>query len=267
MSGDQYEVPATGPEWLGQLSGTGVADPIDPIRVVYADDNTEFATMAESTLDAEGPFEVITVESAEAAIEHLDAADCIVSNLDGSARTDDDLLSAVRERDPTLPFVLFTVRSLRDVSERTLDGFWTDYLEKDGLRSLELLGKRIRRLVAHRDTRATARRSLAAAEATQEGVVIVDPDGTVRFANHVYAMRLGYDPGEIEGRPWQDCYTDDEADRLASTVLPTVEDDWRWTGECVARRWDGSTVAVQASIVRLDDDSLVIVHDGDADAA
>jgi len=267
MSGDQYEVPATGPEWLGRLSGTGVADPTGTIRVVYADDNAEFATMVETTLGDEAAFDVVRVDSAEAALEHLDTADCIVSNLDGAARTGDDLLSAVRERDPTLPFVLFTVRSLRDVPERTLDGFWTDYLEKDGLRSLDLLGKRVRRLVAHRDTRATARRSLAAAEAAQAGVVIADPDGTIRFVNNVYAMRLGYEPGELEGRSWQDCYTDDEADRLASTVLPTVEDDWRWTGECVARRRDGSTVPVQARLVRLDDDSLVIVHDGDADAA
>jgi PAS domain S-box-containing protein len=251
----------------GELPDPTPDSPVEPIRILYADDNTEFASLVEATLGVDEAFEVVTVDSVEAAMEHVGDADCVVSNLDGSTREGGDLLSAVRDRDPTLPFVLFTVRSLRDVPATTLDSLWTDYLEKSGLRSLELLGTRVRRLVSHRTTTVAAKRGLAAARAAQEGIAIVEPDGTVQFANSVYATRLGYEPSEIEGRPWQDCYTDAEVDRLTSTVLPTVEDDWRWTGECVARRRDGGTVAVQARIVRLDDDSLVIVHDGDAEDA
>ena len=263
MSRHWYEEAATGPE-LDPLPRSDPARSSSPIRVLYADDNAEFASLVDATLGADETFEVVTVESVEAALEHLDGVDCVVSNLDGSTPDGDDLLTAVRDRDRTLPFVLFTVKSLRDVPATTFDGLWTDYLEKNGLRSLELLGQRVRRLVAHQATRTAAQRGLAAAQAAGEGIAIVDPDGTIEFVNTVYATRLGYEPGEVEGRPWQDCYTDAEADRIASSVLPTVADDWRWTGECVARRNDGDTVAVQARIVRLDDESLVIVHDGDA---
>lgn len=251
----------------GDLPDPTLDRPAEPIDILYVDDNAEFASLVETTLGVKEGFEVVTVDSVEVAMDHLDDADCVVSNLDGSTRQGGDLLSVVRDRDPALPFVLFTVRSLRDVPAGALDGRWTEYLEKNGLRSLELLGKRVRRLVAHRTAMETARRGLAAARATQEGIAIVDPDGTIQFANSVYATRLGYEPAEIEGRPWQDCYTDAEADRLTSTVLPTVEDDWRWTGECVASCRDGGTVAVQARIAPLDDDSLVIVHDGDAEQA
>jgi PAS domain S-box-containing protein len=263
MSRHWHDGTAAGPA-PDQLPGPGLTASSAPIRVLYADDNAEFASLVDATLGAEEGLDVVTVGSVEAALEHLDGVDCVVSNLDGSTPDGDDLLAAVRDRDETLPFVLFTVKSLRDVPGTTFDGLWTDYLEKNGLRSLELLDQRVRRLVAHQTTRITAQRGLAAAQAAGEGIAIVDPDGIVEFVNTVYATRLGYEPGEIEGRPWQDCYTDAEADRIASSVLPTVADDWRWTGECVARRNDGDTVAVQARIVRLEDASLVIVHDGDA---
>ncbi|RXK50548.1 PAS domain-containing protein [Halorientalis pallida] len=266
MSEHWHEETAAGPA-PGRLPDPARSRSSTPIDVLYADDNAEFASLVDSTLGADETFDVVTVGSVGAALEHLDDADCVVSNLDGSTPDGDDLLATVRERYPSLPFVLFTVQSLRDVPATTFDGLWTDYLEKNGLRSLELLGQRLRRLVAHQAATTAAQRGLAAAQATQEGIAIVDPDGAVEFANRVYATRLGYDPGEIEGRPWQDCYTDTEADRIATSVLPTVADDWRWTGECVARRKDGDSVAVQARIVRLEDESLVIVHDGDAEQA
>ncbi|SDE90933.1 PAS domain-containing protein [Halorientalis regularis] len=266
MSRHWHEATATGPA-PDQLPAPDLPASSAPIRVLYADDNAEFASLVEATFGTEEGIHVVTVGSVEAALEQLDGVDCVVSNLDGSTPDGDDLLAAVRDRDETLPFILFTVKSLRDVPATTFDGLWTDYLEKNGLRSLELLGQRVRRLVAHQAATTTAQRGLAAAQAAQEGIAIVDPDGTIEFANTVYATRLGYEPDEIEGRPWQDCYTDAEADRIASSVLPTVADDWRWTGECVARRKDGDTVALQARIVRLEDESLVIVHDGDAEQA
>jgi PAS domain S-box-containing protein len=252
----------SGPE---QLPDPDLAGSSEPIRLLYADDNAEFASLVETTLGSDESFDVVTVRSVDAALEQLDSVDCVVSNLDGSTPDGDDLLEAVRDRHATLPFVLFTVKSLRDVPAATLDGLWTDYLEKNGLRSLELLGQRVRRLVFHQTATSTARRGLAALQTSQEGIAVVDPDGTVAFANSVYATRLGYDPGEIEGRSWQECYTDAEAERLESSVLPTVANDWRWTGECVARRQNGDTVAVQARIVRLEDGCLVIIHDGDAE--
>ncbi len=252
----------SGPE---QFPDPDLTQPSEPIRLLYADDNAEFASLVDATLGTDEAFDVVTVCSVGAALEQLDSVDCVASNLDGSTPDGNDLLGAVRDRHETLPFVLFTVKSLRDVPTTTVDGLWTDYLEKNGLRSLELLGQRVRRLVLHQSAANMARRGLAALQTAQEGTAIVGPEGTVQFANSVYATRLGYEPDEIEGRPWQDCYTDAEADRMASSVLPTVADDWRWTGECVARRQDGDTVAVQARIVRLGDGCLVIVHDGDAD--
>ena len=81
-----------------------------PIRVLYIDDNPNFADIVTTSLTAENEqFEVETAMSAEGAVAQLTAdIDCVVSDYDMPDQNGLALLDLVREEHPALPFILYT---------------------------------------------------------------------------------------------------------------------------------------------------------------
>lgn len=242
-------------------TGPGGRDAPIPVLVVHTDEED---TVGER-LGTDDRFDVVTVRSTDEARPLLARVDCVVSTV---ARRDgnDDLLDAVRAESPALPYVVFADSVAESVPSSMLAETWTTAVERDGPRSVELLAHRIEQFAGFRAATTAARRSRAAIDAARDGIAIVDPDGVVEFANTVYAMQVGTDRDEIRGSHWSDRYTDAEVDRLESSALPVVNDAWRWSGECVARRGDGGTVSLGTRIVRVADGSLVFVHEGNADS-
>jgi len=121
------------------------------VRVLHVDDDPDFADLAADFLErVDEEIVVETATDAGEALERLDAVafDCVVSDYDMPGRNGIDLLECVRERDPDLPFVLFTGKGSEEVASDAISAGATDYLQKaTGTDQYELLANRVRNAV------------------------------------------------------------------------------------------------------------------------
>jgi PAS domain S-box-containing protein len=107
----------------------------DRIRVLHVDDHAEFAAAAADLLEHENDrLAVTTAADAEEALERLaaDRFDCVVSDYEMPGCDGIELLDAVREREPELPFILFTGRGSEEIASEAVSAGVTDYLQKEG---------------------------------------------------------------------------------------------------------------------------------------
>ena len=121
----------------------------DRITVLHVDDDPEFATTAALFLERhDDRFDVETVTSASAALDRLAAGDldldCIVSDYEMPGMNGIELLEAVRERHPSLPFILYTGRGSEEIASDAISAGVTDYLHKEtGTSQYTLLANRV----------------------------------------------------------------------------------------------------------------------------
>ncbi|WP_415379598.1 response regulator [Halosimplex sp. TS25] len=230
----------------------------EAIEVLCVDDDPDYLELIEASLSEHDDLSIRTETVSSAALDAVDQVDCVVSDYDMPGMDGLGLHTEVRKRSPTLPFVLFTGSTQEELAERFPDDIWTEFLRKDDPKTaMPILAGRIRRLVDHHRTLQAANRSLTAIEAARDGIAVVGPDGTITFANRVFASRLGLEPDDLAGRPWQTCFPDDEVERLESTAIETVRDNWQWTGGCRYASDDGAEFTAQTRVTGLDDGSLV----------
>jgi len=250
-------------ENIAAATANAPASSDESIDVLCVDDDPDYLELIATRLSEEEDLSVRTETAPAAALEHLDAVDCVVSDYDMPGTDGLEFLADVRERAPTLPFVLFTGSQRESVAERIPDSTWTEFLRKDDpATTLPLLAGRVRRLVHHHRTMRTAERSLTAIEATGDAIAVVGPEGEFSFVNRVFASRFGAAPEDLLGRPWRECFPDDEVERLESTALETVRDDWQWTGGTVCETDRGDTFTAQTRVAGLEDGSLVFCLTG-----
>ncbi|QSX00183.1 response regulator [Haloterrigena alkaliphila] len=91
-------------------------------------------------------FETTAVTSARAGLERLETTpvDCIVSECDLSGMDALSFLRAVRERDETLPFLLFPAAGSEELASRAISAGVTDYVQQgDGPSRYPVLATRI----------------------------------------------------------------------------------------------------------------------------
>ncbi|MFB6293229.1 MAG: response regulator [Halonotius sp.] len=197
-----------------------------PIHVLHVEDNPEFASMTETWVERHSEAIRISREaSPNDALDRLDdqQPDCIVSDYQMPGMTGIELLSAVRESHPDLPFILFTSESVEDVANDALEAGVTDYLQKDtGTEQYGLLANRIEHAVERRRAETDYRQLL---EATPTPVVVVDSDaGTVVDANDRLANLAGADRKTIRESPLADFVAEDEA-ALDSDLTAVADGD------------------------------------------
>ena len=118
------------------------------IRVLHVDDDDAFRDLTQRYLEREG-IDVVAAEGATAALDRLDeSVDCVVSDYDMPKTDGLELLESVRERDPDLPYILFTGKGSEHVAKRAILDDVTDYVEKgDGVDPYVVLADRIQRAV------------------------------------------------------------------------------------------------------------------------
>ncbi|WP_193767651.1 PAS domain S-box protein [Halorientalis pallida] len=177
------------------------------VRVLYANDDEAFADLVRTKLDLTTHDVELTIENGlESALDRLarDPVDCVVtaySLIDGSGI---DLIERVRERDATVPTILFTGRGSERIASQATQAGVSDYIpiqsEQD---DFEILGARIETLVdaARQRQRADAvtdrfRRTI---ERTTDAIYAVDSDWRVEYLNKRMATRIGCDPDEVVG--------------------------------------------------------------------
>jgi len=104
------------------------------IRVLHVDDEPDFLDLVATMLEDEGGrFVVETATTASEALENLDGTvDCVVSDFEMPGLDGLELLAAVREEEPNLPFILYTARGSESIASEAISSGVTDYLEKAG---------------------------------------------------------------------------------------------------------------------------------------
>lgn len=120
------------------------------IRILYVDDSP-LTTRAHSKILVEYGFEVVTANSPQDGLDHLDGetVDCIVSDLEMPGTDGLEFLSTIRTNYPELPFILFTGRESEQAIVEAFDRGATDFVPKSFCRiSEELLCRRIEQAVS-----------------------------------------------------------------------------------------------------------------------
>ncbi|MDB2260084.1 PAS domain S-box protein [Halorubrum ezzemoulense] len=181
----------------------------DRIPVLLVDDDPDLRAVVASFLREERDrIAVETAPDAAAGLETLSERDveCIVSDYELSGRDGLDLLDEVRERDPDLPFILFTGGGSEAVASEAISAGVTDYMRKSGdTEQCERLADRIVEAVEQRRAEREAEQAVgqfrAVAKGASDAILSVDTDGVIRFANAAVEPMFGYEPADLEGEP------------------------------------------------------------------
>jgi PAS domain S-box-containing protein len=238
----------------------------DRIRVLLVDDDADLAEVAGSFLEHED--ERITVEAvtdAASGLERLDegGVDCIVSDHDMPGRNGIEFLESVRERDPDLPFILYTGKGSETVASEAISVGVTDYLQKGGgTEQYEILANRIVDAVmkrrAEREAERTRTHLRAITDNSMDAIITIDADSTIRFANPAVERLFGYAPDELEGAPLTTLMPEREADAHRDAVeryLTSGDPTTDWSAvELTGKHRDGHEVPLSISFGEFEED-------------
>jgi len=175
-------------------------------RILHVDDDPEFAEVTADFLEREdNRFETVTEMDATVVLDRLidGQFDCVVSDYQMPGTNGLELLDAVREEFPDLPFVLFTNHGSEQVAAAAIEKGVTSYLQKEtgGTAQYAMLANRIRTHV--RKYRAERR-----ANRLEREYELIDRAASDVFWTFDHATRtawfsdgiqhFGYDPDRIE---------------------------------------------------------------------
>jgi PAS domain S-box-containing protein len=235
----------------------------EPIRVLHVDDQADFADLTATALEREDDrLSVEAVTSADEVLERLtDGVDCVVSDYDMPGRNGIEVLEAIRERYPDLPFILFTGKGSEEVASEAISAGVTDYLEKEGgLSQYTVLANRIRNAVdQYRSKRAledSQRRLSLFVEQSPLGVVEWDEEFRIVSLNDAAEEILGYAESEVRGDSWERIVSDTDTEDVGAVVDALLENrgGYRSVNENV--RADGEVIVCEwYNRVVTDDDS------------
>ncbi|MDH5019483.1 PAS domain-containing protein [Halobacterium rubrum] len=202
-----------------------------PIEVLHVEDDETFGELAATYLERDDggrPLSVTTVADPESALDHVDAADCVVSDYEMPKMDGLELLEVVREDDPDLPFVLFTGKGSEATASEAISAGVTDYLQKDtGTDQYAVLANTVRNAVSRRRAREDARRGeqrlRRALDLLPQCVLVKTIDGEYLLVNESGASNYGLTPEEVEGRNEAEFLSDELAERFYREDEQVVE--------------------------------------------
>jgi PAS domain S-box-containing protein len=230
----------------------------DSTRLLHVDDDVDFAEMVSLFLRKEQEaFEIDTVHDVETALDRLEAASyhCVVSDYEMPGATGLDLLRAVRESYPDLPFVLFTGKGSEEIAAEAISAGVSDYLQKGGgTDQYTVLANRVDNLVASYRTERHLQQRIDAIEAASEGIGLIGSDGNVVYTNEAFAETLGYDADGLVGVAVEEFFVDSAL--VEREVRPMAADE-TWTGEVRLVRRDGTEMLTDVTLAHTADDSVV----------
>ena len=216
------------------------------------DDEPGIAELAAEFLERrDDRFAVETTTDAGDAVDRIgeDSFDCVVSDYDMPEMNGIDLLAAVREEHPDLPFILFTGKGSEEIASDAISAGVTDYLRKGtGTDQYELLANRITNAVsqvrAERRLQEERRRFQGLFENLSQATVEVEWDGgdpIVKRINPRFAEVFGYTADEIVGEPLDEYVVPEhragEAERINRRMRSNAE---RYAQEVTRPTVDGT---------------------------
>jgi len=220
---------------------------VELIRVLHVDDDPHVVELAMQFLEREEDrLDVRTETKPTDGLTRLhdEEIDCTVCDYDMPGMNGLEFLDAVRTDYPNLPFILFTGKGNEEIASEAISQGVTDYLQKDGATdTYTVLANRIVNAVERQVAQAHRRRQLHAIETANEGISILDTDGTYLYVNEAYGTLYGYEPDELLGEHWAVTYPDEDTSYVREHILPTLDEEGYWQGETTGQRADGSTFA------------------------
>jgi PAS domain S-box-containing protein len=194
---------------MAQQSGSGRitieqdAVPVDDqILILHVDDDPQVCEVISEFLERETErFDVRTETNPHEALHQLSAnpIDCLVSDYNMPGMDGIELLRAVREEYPNLPFILFTGGGSEKVASEAIQEGATSYIQKGGSEVYDRLATSIQNAVSRRRSERRARiaqdRLLALYEQT-DGFYILDTDCRIIYWNQTIANRTGVSSAE-----------------------------------------------------------------------
>jgi PAS domain S-box-containing protein len=133
--------------------------------VLYVDDDTILVDLVRDIVQTHHEdisiHTALTGDEGLAKLEALDDVDCVISDYEMPGMNGLELLDAVRQQWPDLPFILFTGEGDEETAEKAINAGVTDYMQKQtGMAQFGILLNRVRKVVAQRRTEAELRREL-----------------------------------------------------------------------------------------------------------
>jgi PAS domain S-box-containing protein len=246
------------------------------IKVLHVDDEPEFAAMVGQFLERAG-IDTVGAADADEALDrlHAESFDCVVSDHDMPGENGLVLLEAVRRREPEIPFILFTGKGSEEVASEAITTGVTDYLQKGGVETYEMLTKRIENAVERRRARAEAEHSRRFLEKVVEHatdvIATVDTEGHIVFVSGSCEAVLGYAPDELRGQDAMAFVHPDDRGLVGERFARRQTDPDGPTGlRHRAIRADGSVVELEARAYNLVDDpdvGAILIYSRPVDAA
>ncbi len=180
------------------------------IHVLCVDDDAAFLELTEAWLTGTSEFTARTETDPRDALSILrdetSEIDAVISDYQMPGMNGLEFLEQVRERDPDLPFVLFTGEGSESIASRAITAGVTDYLQKRDTGQYELLANRVRNAVESHRMKQDAERERRIREwileATPVGIVGHGRTGDVLFLNDRATEILAAPATELDGRAY-----------------------------------------------------------------
>jgi PAS domain S-box-containing protein len=205
--------------------------PVDPeITVLHIDDNeSQCKLLADFLATLNDRISVVTTTDPTSALDRIgnDGIDCVVSDYQMPEMNGIEVLQAVRERYPNLPFFLLTGKGSEEVATEAIDAGVTSYVQKGGTEVYEQLENRIttamERLASERLAQVNRDRLLTLYENT-DGFYIIDRDWKIRYWNDRISERIGLEGSEVLGREFWDVFPEARDTELYDHFTTAMEE-------------------------------------------
>ncbi|ADB62201.1 multi-sensor signal transduction histidine kinase [Haloterrigena turkmenica DSM 5511] len=243
------------------------------IHVLCVDDDPDIRSVTAATLErSRSEFVVSTANSGRDGLSRLDgteseperpAIDCIVSDYEMPGMDGLEFLAAVRERDPEMPFLLFTGTGSEAIAREAISAGVTDYLQKGtGTDQYVVLANRIENAVekrraerARRESERELERYRTLVETVDDPMYVLDADGRCTIINDAFCDLLGVDRDRIVGEPIAEFISGEALERGAKTVYHLHESDRASDRfEFTIGTEDGTERVGEANVTALTDD-------------
>lgn len=204
----------------------------DQIRILHVDDEPDFAEMAGAFLEqVSDDFEVVSEQSADDGLNRLESedVDCVVSDYQMPGRDGLEFLEAVRERDPEIPFILFTGRGSEEIASEAISVGVTDYLQKGtGTDKFDVLANRIRNAVDQYRTEQELWTTLSwyqrLVEQELAGIYLIQHEEFI-YVNEKFAAIFGYEQEELIGESVLTIIAADDEEEVVENLREREEGD------------------------------------------
>jgi len=166
------------------------------------------------------------------------------------------LLGGLAARSPYAPFILIVDGDSDAVADAMKTGIadvlrrstlTTEALNRSVINALALHAHAEQRRQAEAALHASEQRFRALVEHSSDTILLLDPDGVVRYASRSMTRDFGWTPQEIEGRPLVDLVNAAGVDRIRARIADASRHTGAETVEMQLRHRDGSLRTVEAA--------------------